>query len=780
MKFLQSKKSFFVKMVVAAVLSLAVVPSVLLIGIKVHAAEEQNVLVKENFDQIANGTIPDGWKVIQGGAEVQNGKLTLNSPSTSVPARVVVPLNTKTGDYVFEADMTFLSAVEDTRWASMMYRIQSDDFPYYQFAIRRGTTALNGLEFAERNSKNQWVVPEATFFTEKFEYNQSYRIKIIASKNRVQQFINNKLVLNTDQANNWSTGDIGFQASGSTVQFDNVKVTTFEGELPPIENSGAFLPNEPETNIINPPTLIASSLEVINKTDVSSAVLQVKKGNGDSLMVDETTLGDALSSIKNKQIPIIQIEDKGIEEQIINILNENQMTDFHILSTQPSIVKSFTTLYPTARGGVVYNKNSFNKHDVNKLIKDVHSSNSKVAIIPQKVLSAEIVHTLHTRMVSVWGAGAESEKAAHELIHFGVDGIITDHPEATAQAFSKYPENTIVQRPIIAAHRGIPSIAPENTMSSFRLAYEHGADLIETDVKVTKDNQLVIMHDDTVNRTTNGTGRVADLTLEEIKQLDAGSKFSAEFAGEKIPTFEEYLKEFKGKDVILLVELKDTGIEQQVIEEIEQEEMVDQVVLQSFNLESMILTNQLKPEIPVGYLFSAAVPGTKSAKIKNSQKMLDYGTNYNVTLNASYGSIYEEFTTYMRQRGILNMHWTFRDEAPFADKLKQGLIGPITDYTQWLTYSPIKIDTPIKKINLKIGKTATVQAKGFVDYRIAKKENIASELFVTGDTKEVVVNGNTIEAVTPGKAQVFVKHTFTMLGQEWNIVAEPIEVNVSE
>ncbi|MBS4201687.1 DUF1080 domain-containing protein [Bacillus sp. FJAT-49732] len=780
MKLLQSKQSILVTMVFAAVLSFAVVPSVLFVNMKVHASEEQTVLVEENFDQIPNGAVPDGWKVIEGNTKVQNGKLTLTSPSTSAPARVVVPLNVETGDYVFEADMTFLSAVEDTRWASMMYRIQSKDYPYYQFAIRRGTTALNGLEFAERNSKNQWVVPEATFYTEKFEYNQSYRIKIIASHNRVQQFINNKLVVNTEQANNWSTGDIGFQASGSTVQFDNVKVTTFEGELPPIENSGAFLPNEPETNIINPPTLIASSLEAINKTDVSSVRLQVKKGNDDSMMVNEKPLGEALSSINNKQIPIIQIEEKGLEEQIINILNENQTTDFQIVSTQPSIVKSFTTLYPTARGGVVYNKSSFNKHDINKLIKDVHASNSKVAIIRQKVLSAEIVHTLHTRMVSVWGVGAESEKAAHELIHFGVDGIITDHPEASAQAFSKYPENTIVQRPIIAAHRGIPSLAPENTMSSFRLAYELGADMIETDVKVTKDNKLVIMHDDTVNRTTNGTGRVADLTLEEIKQLDAGSKFSAEFTGEKIPTFREYLREFKGKDVILLVELKDIGTEQQVIEEIEQEDMIDQVVLQSFNLESMILTNKLKPEIPVGYLFSAAVPGTKSAKIKNTQKMLDYGTNYNVTLNASYGSIYDEFTKYMRQRGMLNMHWTFRDEEPFADKLKQGLIGPITDYTQWLTYSPIKIETPIKKINLKIGKTATVQAKAFVDYRIDKKENIASKLFVTGDTKEVLVNENTIEAISQGKAQVFVKHTFTMLGQEWNLAAEPIEVNVSE
>lgn len=776
----QKKKSLIAKVFVTAALTVTTVSSVLLVDQSVQASGDRTVLVEQNFDRITNGALPEGWKVVQGNAEVQNGKLTLTSSATSAPARVVVPLNTETGDYVFEADMTYLSAVEDTRWASLMYRIQSENYPYYQFAIRRGTTALNGLEFAERNSQNKWIVPEATSYTEKFEYNKPYRVKIIASKNHIQHFINDKLVLQTDAASTWLSGDIGFQATGATVQFDNVNVTTFEGELPPLENSGAFLPKEPETNIINPPTLIANSLHTNDETDFSSVRLLVEKGAANELTVNGIPLKEALLSIKNKRIPIIQIEESDLEEQLINILNETKTTDFHIVSTNPSIVKSVTTRYPTARGGIVYNKNSFNKHDVNKLIRDVHASNAKVAIIPQKLLSAELVHMLHTRMVSVWGVGADTEKTAHELIHFGVDGIITDHPESSAQALSKYPANTLVQRPIVAAHRGVPSLTPENTMVSYQLAYDLGADMIETDVQLTKDKHLVIMHDATVNRTTNGTGRVADLTLEEIQQLDAGITHSAEFAGERVPTFTEFLQAFKGKEVILLIELKDVGIEQQVIDEIEQQGMVDQVVLQSFNLESMVISNKLKPEIPVGYLYSAAVPATETAKINNAEKMMDYGTSQNVTLNASYGSVYKEFTTYMRQRGMLSMHWTFRAEDPFQEKLKQGLIGPITDYTQWLTDSPIKLESPIKKINLKIGKTSTVQAKAFANYRVDKKQTITSELFVAEDTNAVIVSGNTIEAVSPGTAQVFVKHTFTMLGEEWNIVAEPIEVSVSK
>lgn len=741
------------------------------------ASAEQTVLVEENFD-LLEGRLPEGWNIIQGQASVEDGGLKLTSPSSGSPARVLVPLPDKNGNIIFEADMTFISAVEDTRWASMMFRVQSSDYPYYQFAIRRGTTALNGAEFAERNAQNKWIVPEATFFTEKFEYNKPYHIKIISSNNRVQQFINNKLVINTDQASGLLNGDIGFQANGSTVLFDNVKVTSFEQALPPIENAGAFLPEEPQTNIVNAPTLIGQTLDAAESSNTASVLLKVEQNSAGELVTNGVPLREALASVQNKHIPILHIETKGIEGAIIDSLDAAQTTDVHIVSSHPEIVKAITNLMPTARGGIVYTKNSFNKHDLNALVQTVHSSNAKVALIPEKLLDAENVHYLHTRMVAVWGIGADDENSAHALIHTGADGIITNNPAASIEALGKYPENTIVKRPIVAAHRGVPSLAPENTMAGYRLAYELGADQIETDLQLTKDGQLIIMHDTTVDRTTNGTGSVSELTFEEIRQLDAGVKFSEEFAGEQIPTFKEFLKEFKGKEVILLVELKGVGIEEQVIKEIEEEGMVNQVVLQSFDLGSMIASVELKPEIPAGYLYSASVPGTTDAKIKNAKKMMDYGTSHNVTLNASYGSTYEEFITYMRQRGMLTMHWTFRAEEPFRDKLAQGLVGPITDYMQWLTDSPIKLETPIKKINLKPGKTSTVQAKAFVDYRTAKTENIASELFVAEDNGVVKLNGNTIEAVSPGTAQVFVKHTFTMLGTEWNIVGEPIEVIV--
>ena len=110
----------------------------------------------------------------------------------------------------------------------------------------------------------------------------------------------------------------------------------------------------------------------------------------------------------------------------------------------------------------------------------------------------------------------------------------------------------------VAAHRGWSTLYPENTALAFKKAIEIGVDQIETDVRITLDGELVCIHDATVDRTTNGKGKVCEKTLAELKTLDAGSWKGAEFAGEKIPTFVEFLELMATRpDVRLLLELKD-------------------------------------------------------------------------------------------------------------------------------------------------------------------------------------------------------------------------------
>ncbi len=124
----------------------------------------------------------------------------------------------------------------------------------------------------------------------------------------------------------------------------------------------------------------------------------------------------------------------------------------------------------------------------------------------------------------------------------------------TMNCWSLNPENNI----FVAAHRGWSDKYPENTMESFRGAVEIGVDQLEIDVRVTKDNELVVIHDPTVDRTTNGTGKVIDLTLAQLKALDAGSHKGPEFAGCRIPTFLEFMEYVKDLPTMTVdVELKE-------------------------------------------------------------------------------------------------------------------------------------------------------------------------------------------------------------------------------
>ena len=123
------------------------------------------------------------------------------------------------------------------------------------------------------------------------------------------------------------------------------------------------------------------------------------------------------------------------------------------------------------------------------------------------------------------------------------------------------------EKPLVVAHRGLLLHAPENTLANFRACLQLRLGF-EFDVEVTKDGHLVCIHDGTVDRTTNGTGKVADLTLARIRELDAGSWFDPKFAGEKVPTIDEVLKlvaEFQQHDVLIAVDLKAEGVEQDVV-----------------------------------------------------------------------------------------------------------------------------------------------------------------------------------------------------------------------
>ena len=152
------------------------------------------------------------------------------------------------------------------------------------------------------------------------------------------------------------------------------------------------------------------------------------------------------------------------------------------------------------------------------------------------------------------------------------------------------------------AHRGASSYAPENTMSSFKKAFQLGSNGIELDLQKTKDGKLVIFHDKEIDKKSNGTGKISDYTYNELLELDFGSWFGKEFKNEKIVLFEDFMKSVSDKNLILAIELKEEGIEKDTLEIIDKYYNKANIFITSFLYNALSNVRKFDNNIKIGWL----------------------------------------------------------------------------------------------------------------------------------------------------------------------------------
>lgn len=232
---------------------------------------------------------------------------------------------------------------------------------------------------------------------------------------------------------------------------------------------------------------------------------------------------------------------------------------------------------------------------------------------------------------------------------------------------------------LIIAHRGASAYAPEHTLESYRLAQEMGTDYIEIDLQMTKDGHLIAMHDLTVDRTTDGKGYVKDLTLEEIKSLDAGSWFSDAFKGVKVPTLEEVFEEF-GHDANYYIETKNTdvniGMEEELIRLLEKYHLTGKVassgkvIIQSFDAESLKRIHEMDESIPLVQLIS---------KDEINQYNLNEVKKYALGVGTHFELVSEEFIQQAKKAELLIHPFTVDDLNMIKELKDKGVTGVFTN-----------------------------------------------------------------------------------------------------
>ena len=273
--------------------------------------------------------------------------------------------------------------------------------------------------------------------------------------------------------------------------------------------------------------------------------------------------------------------------------------------------------------------------------------------------------------------------------------------ENSMESLDKYiAEN----KPLITAHRGFAEVAPENTMSAFEAALNAGADASEFDVHMTLDGTLVVFHDDSVHRTTNGEGKLSELTYEYLSTLDAGSWKDSKFAGEKIPTLKQTLDFFKANNMVAVLEIKVADIVDEVLEMLYATKMEKRTVIISFAESAITKIRNEEPGIPALLLLppDILIAAEDRADIV-MQKANEMGTKYvgpfsfqiekldstaisKLTNNIDPGelplALDKATITKLHQNGYLIDAWTVDSEANIRDLVKSNVDFLTTNYLE--------------------------------------------------------------------------------------------------
>lgn len=305
-------------------------------------------------------------------------------------------------------------------------------------------------------------------------------------------------------------------------------------------------------------------------------------------------------------------------------------------------------------------KDNFDVGRSHKLRVVVHGSNIECYSNDQLVLDNAYCVDRDTGLV---GLAAQGCKTRFD------DVTVRLLPESTKHADKELKPCMVI------GHRGASAVAPENTLASLDAAIAAGADGAECDVNASADGMLVVMHDGKVDRTTDGTGKVTELTLAELKKLDAGSWKDPKFAGEPVPTLDELLQRHKSSNCVAVVEIKGQGISQQVVDAIHAADMLDQSMIIAFSDDVVKEFRALEPRLPCAWLAGKELTGTPGQRAQWIAEQARACNAKSVSLH--YNMLSEAVISQLHAMGFSVYTWTVNNPA-ISDALMRWAIDGIT------------------------------------------------------------------------------------------------------
>ena len=711
------------------------------------------------FDQNSTSA-NDSW------AEVKDGALYLYGGTASYDA-----LYFTTGDnwtnYVVETDFTYLDASEkglnNDGWAGILFRSNNMDNFYkglVEISDSNGVAegVLNG-KLGGQWYKNDFAQTRTNYTAGKIEVGGTYRIRIAVNENTASLYIGRyngtalgdwvHVITITDRfAPIHMQGTIGIIVGGGndsryrSVKIDNVSVSQIPGADRTYKEPNVADIYEVETGIVNPPVaveMLTSTLPSVNGERAAvviaeiDASLNVLGKNGSAL----TTVSEFIDTYRKSLIPAFIVDNEAEADALASLIHQKEITDAYVIADalKASLVRRVRMANETTAkisGALIFD--DVNSDDERRNARALVADNMSYVAISRAPLTEDTAFYFAARQVAAWSF-ADSTADVYRGIANGYHGIVSESASIIYDVYESITETTVSGKTVVIAHRGANDQAdipyPENTLMGIKAAKEiWGAAAIELDFGLTKDNYVVLMHDDTVDRTTNGSGKVSSFTLEEIKALTVDYVVGKETT---VPTLEEVIVLAKELDIILYCHVKDMtdaniaaftylvekyDFHENVLLFAATESDYNSNTDRTYSGTAYNLNNS--PVIADGIVFTAGDKNILSscinhlegvAQMKNALTQYNYQPLFYPYLNQ--GNLWREDSFYyqLSARGFVNTH-SITDGQERMDKLaltESGCVGWLTDNPHLSDDYHYAIDLSGEKRTLKVGELITLE-----------------------------------------------------------------------
>lgn len=696
------------------------------------------------------------------------------------------------GDYSITTEMKMVDTSDSGRWFGLVYRIQNENkayYPYYHMCIREKTTVSNGIEFAERTSANAWNVT-ATTAGDIVSMKSAYHIlNIKAFEGAIQQNIDGSEYLYIGDSVLGKTvayyekGMVGMTMNYGRASVKSIRVAVQQTKPEKAVKQLKLINNSHESNnLINP---------IANVESVASADAIGTAGAVYAKVSDIADLNAFTKKCNDEQVlPTLVVDTVDELTQLDSAMSASQLKEANVVSTDPAVLAASRKMRPLVRTGLLVDlpDGVLDSKSANEIRLKVRSAPATFCVIPVEDALYASVDELQELAVAVWvlnDAKADSNDftlQALKAVTSGANGIISTSASELTKVINEYfAENTMTRTPVMIGHRGNPTQAPENSLSGFIKAYDNGADVFEVDVEITKDGEIIIMHDDSLNRTTNYTGKakVGQMTLEEIKKYKVKAK-DGTLTDEAPPSLREVLEYFADKDCKIFVEFKGGTVAniKTTCDLIKEYEMEDRVDVISFNTNFLILTQKEIPGMSTGYLHgpSGSTSSPEDALDSIYTSLLS-AQNFNSSINPSLGVASTYYMQAATDRGITVWPWTYNaknNNAAFFN----GCDGVTTDDMQWVT----NMAKYITASDIEIGEGLSVDA-GVKVITYGNKENELgldklTVKVIEGDEFVKVEDGKLVGVKTGSATVMYGYATKSTDGTEYVLYTQPTTVNV--